>query len=148
MPEKTFSLDKVEGRVKLTKTVEIPPFCTIQVHGIMEVRDHDKRFNIIVGPKNNGYDPPVVAVPSYAYLKLGSSSVNISLRNLTGRNIKVKAKSIVAQVVTANVVPSILTPKIAQESEENEDKRMKSPDMSSEAQTKTQLTEEQLKKTV
>ena len=51
--EKPFSLDKVEGTVKLTKTVEIPPFCTIQVHGITKVKDHDKRVNIIVEPKNN-----------------------------------------------------------------------------------------------
>ena len=70
----------------------------------------------------------------------------MNLRNLTSRSIMVKVKSIVAQVATANVVPSILTPKISQESEENEDKRMKSPDMSSEARTRTQLTNEQLKK--
>ena len=42
VPEKTFSLDKVEGTVKLTKTVEIPPFCPIQVHRITKVKDHDK----------------------------------------------------------------------------------------------------------
>ena len=39
VPKKTFSLDKVEGTVKLTKTVGIPPFCTIQGHGITEIRD-------------------------------------------------------------------------------------------------------------
>ena len=133
VPEKTFSLDKVEGTVKLTKMVEIPPFCTIQVHGITEVKDHDKRVNIIVEPKNNGYDPSVVAVPSYAYLKSGSSKINMSLRNLTSRSIMVKVKSIVAQVAAANVVPSMLTPKIPQKSEENKDKRMKSSDISSEA---------------
>ena len=69
VPEKTFSLDKVEGTVKLTKVVGIPSFCTIQVHRITEVKNHDKRVNIIVEPKDNEYDPSVVVVPSYAYLK-------------------------------------------------------------------------------
>ena len=55
VPEKTFSMDKVEGTVKLTKMVEIPPCHTIQFHGIMEVKDHDKRVNTIVEPKTNGY---------------------------------------------------------------------------------------------
>ena len=66
-------------------------------HGIMEVKDDDKRVNIIVEPKNNGYDPSVVAVPRYTYLKPGSSRVNMSLRNLTSRGITVKVKSIVGQ---------------------------------------------------
>ena len=109
--EKTFSLDKVGGTMKLNKTVEIPPFSTKQVHGIMKVKGHDKRINLIVEPKNNIGNPLVVAVPSYANLRPGSIKVYMSLRNLTSRNIKVKAKSIVAQVAAANVVPSMLTPK-------------------------------------
>ena len=75
VPEKTFSLDKTEGAVKFTKTVEIPPFCTIQVHGITKVENHDKRVNIIVEPKNKGYNSSIVTVPSYAYLKPGSNGL-------------------------------------------------------------------------
>ena len=48
VPEKTFSLNKVEGTMKVAKMVEISPFCTIQVHGNMKVKDHDKRVNITV----------------------------------------------------------------------------------------------------
>ena len=77
---KTFSLDLVEGTVKLTKTVEIPPFSTIQVQGITKVKGHDKKVNIIVEPKSNVYNFSVTAVPSYAHLKPGSSKVNISLK--------------------------------------------------------------------
>ena len=57
--------------------VEIPPFCMMQVYGITKVKDHDKRVNIIVEPKNNGYNSSVVAVPSCAYLKPGSSMINM-----------------------------------------------------------------------
>ena len=116
--EKTFFPDKIDETVKLTKMLDIPPSCTIIVHGIMKMKDHDKRVNIIVEPSNNGYNSSVVTVPSYPYLKPGSSKINMSLRNLTSRSITVKAKSIVAQLAVANAVPSILTPKNPQESEE------------------------------
>ena len=99
----------------------------------MKVKNHDKRVNVIVEQKSEGYNPSVVAVASYTYLKPGSSKINMRLRYLTSRSIMVKAKSIVAQLAAANVVPSMLTPKIPQESEENSDKRTKSPDISSKA---------------
>ena len=124
--EKTYSLDKVEGTVKLTKIVEIPAFHTIHVHGIMKVKGHDMRVNIIVEPKNNGYSPSVVAVPS---LKPGFSKINMSLRNLTSKSIMIKVKSIVAQLAAANAVPSMLASMNPQESEENkEDKKTGSLD--------------------
>ena len=107
--EKTFSLDKANRTVKVTKTVEIPPFSTIQVHGTTKVKGHDKRVNLILEPKDNRYNPSAVVVPSYANLRPGSRKVNMSLRNLTNRNVTVRVKSIVAQVTTANVVPSTLT---------------------------------------
>ena len=125
--------------------MRIPPFSTIQVHGTMKVKGHDKRVNLIVEPKNNGCIPSVVAVPSYANLRPGSSKVNMSLRNLTSRSITVKAKSIVDQVAAANVVPPMLTPKNSQE-EKKMDKRMKSPDTSFEAPINVQLTKDQLQK--
>ena len=110
----------------------------------MKVKGHDKRVNLLVEPKNNGCN--VVPLPSYANLKPGSSKVNMNLRNFTSRSIMVKAKSIVAQVADPNVVPPMLTPKNPQESAKHEDKRMKSPDMSSKAPIKVQLTKDQLEK--
>ena len=71
--KETFSLNQVEGTVKLTKTVEILPSSTIQVHGIMKVKGHDKRVNLIVEWKSSVCNSFVVAVPSYANLRPGSS---------------------------------------------------------------------------
>ena len=144
--EKTFSLDKVEGTVKLIKMVEIPPFSTIQVHGIMKVKGHDKRINLVVEPKNNGCNPSVVVVPSYVNLKPGSSKVNMSLRNLTSRSIRSESKINSSSSGCCQCSHPMLTPKNPQESGKHEDKRMKSPDMSSEAPIKVQLTKEQLEK--
>ena len=137
--EKTFSPDKVDGTVKAIKTVRIPLFSTIQVHGIMKINDHDKRVNLIVEPKNNGCNPSVVVVPSYANLRPGTSKVDMNLRNLTSRNIKMKEKSRVAQEAAANEVPLTLTPKIPQESEKQNDKRVKSPDKISEVPIKSAI---------
>ena len=144
--EKTFSLDKVDRTVKLTKTVEIPPFSAIQVHGIRKVKCHDKRVNIIVEPENNGCNPSAVGVPSYTNLKPGSSKVNMRLRNFTSRSITVKARSITAQVAADYVVPPMLTPKNPQESEKHEDKRAKPTDMNFEAPIKVHLIKDQLEK--
>ena len=106
--EKAFSLDKVKETVKLTKSVEIPPFSTRQVKGLTKVKDHDKMVNLIVEPIDNGFSSSVVPIPSYTILKPGSSKVDMNIRNLTSRKIKVKAKSIIAKVATANVVPLML----------------------------------------
>ena len=40
---KDFSLDRVEGTVKLTKTIEIPPFGTKQIQGVTRVKGHNKK---------------------------------------------------------------------------------------------------------
>ena len=103
--------------MKLPKTIEIPPFCTIHIHGIMKVKGHENRVNTIVEPKNNGYNPLVAALPSYACLKPGSSKINMRLRNLTSKSIKIKMKSIVAQLAASNAVPTMLASKNPQESE-------------------------------
>ena len=95
--------------------MEIPPFSTIQVHGITKVNGHDRKGNLIVEPRNNRCYPSVVVVPSYANLRPGYSKVNISLRNVTSKKIIMKAKSIVAQVAAANIVPPMLSPKNLQE---------------------------------
>ena len=110
------------------------------------MEDHDKRVNIIVEPKNNGYNPSLVDVPSYACLKPGSSKINMSLMKLTSKSIMIKAKSIVAQLVAAIAVPTMLASKNPQESEKNEDEKTGFPNMGSKGQIKLQLPKEQLEK--
>ena len=105
-----------------------------------------KRVNTIVELKNNGYNPLVVALPSYACLKPGSSKINMSLRNLTSGSITVKVKPIIAQLVAANAVPTMLAFKNPQELEGNRDERSGFPDMGSKEQIKPLLSKEQLDK--
>ena len=121
--EKVFSLDRVEGTVKLTKTIEIHQFGTIQVHGMTNVKGHNKKVNLIVEPMKNRPNQSVVVVPSFTALKPGSSKVNMNVRNLTSRKITVKAKSIVAGVAAANMVPPMLTQINSQKSEKWIDKK-------------------------
>ena len=99
--------------VKLTKTMDIPPFSTIEVHGITKVKGHDKKVNLIVEPMKNRPNPSAVVVLSFTDIKPGSSKVNMNLKNFTSIKITVKAKSIVAWIATANVVPPMLTRKFS-----------------------------------
>ena len=80
---KVFSLDRVEGSVKLTKTIEIPPFSTKQIKGMTKVKGHDKKVNLIVEPMKKRSNVSVLAVPNYTVLQPGSSKVSINIRNLT-----------------------------------------------------------------
>ena len=75
---KDFCHDKVEGTIKLTKTIEIPPFRTKQIQGMTKVKGHNRKVNIIVEPVKNGLNTSIVAVPSYTSLKPGPSKVNVT----------------------------------------------------------------------
>ena len=74
---KVFSLNRVEGTLKLTKSVEIPPFSTKQVQGMTKVKGHNKKVNLIVEPTKNKPNSSALAAPSYTILKLGSSKVSM-----------------------------------------------------------------------
>ena len=138
--EKTFSLDRVEGTVKQTKTIEIPPFSTIQVHGMTKVKGHEKKVNLLVEPMENRPNPSMVVVPGYTVLIPGSSKVNMNVRNLPSRKITVKGKSIVAQVTAANMILLMLAQENSWESEKWKDKKTESSNLYSEMKTKTKLT--------
>ena len=68
MKEPEFNLDKVEGHVKLTKSITIEPFQMVHASGLTECRQHFKRVNVIVEPDpHKDYN---VAVPIHGYTVL------------------------------------------------------------------------------
>ena len=77
-------------------------------------------------PNNNGFNPLMFAVPSYACLKPGSSKINKNLKNHASKSMTIKAKTIVAQPAAANAVPTMLASRNPQETEENVDKILNS----------------------
>ena len=110
-----FDLDNVKGHVRLTKSITIGPFQTIQTSGLTECKQHFKRVNVIVEPDpNKNYDTAVL-IHAYTMLKLGFSRVSISIQNLNCRQVTILAKSNFAKMTAANVVPHSYAPNIESE---------------------------------
>ena len=76
-------LDKVNGDVKLTCTIKIPPY---QTSGITRVTEHVKRVNIVTEPR----DQDEYTVPCYSYMRPGSRRASVVMRNLTNQTIEIK----------------------------------------------------------
>ena len=115
--EKEFTLDQVNGDLKITKVLTLAPFETAKVLTQSKVKNHRKRNNVITEPPEHSCAHDVVTNPSYACLKTGSSRVSVSLRNLTGRTVTIKPETVVAKLAAANVVPPKLAPKVEKETE-------------------------------
>ena len=105
----SFTLNQVTGFVKSTKTIQVPPFATVQVSGVSTVRGHCGRVNVctegIPGAEDEG--PDRLTVPTYGVLHLGSSRVGVGIRNLSSRTITIPAKTKIATIEAANKVPEL-----------------------------------------
>ena len=102
-------LDKVRGDVRLTRPIKIPARNTITVSGMTNISAHSKRINIVTEPgDNNEY-----TVPTYSFMKPGSSRANVVLRNLSSKPVYMKKGAVVAQVQAANAVPPMLQARCA-----------------------------------
>ena len=110
--EPEFDLNKIQGHVKLTKSVTIAPFQTAHVSGLTECNQHFKRVNAIVEPDPNKDYESVVPIHGYTTLKPGSSRVSIGLRNHSCCRVTINAKTVIAKVTAANVVPHSLAPNL------------------------------------
>ena len=116
-----FDLDTIKGHVKITKTITISPFQTVQTTGIMNCSSHFTRVRVITERTEKFDNESIKTVAIYSTLKPGSSRVSIGLRNLSCKSVTIKPKTIVAEVAAANVVPISIAPKL--EGEEKRDVR-------------------------
>ena len=71
--EPKFDLNKIQGSVKLTKSVTIAPFQTVHVLGLTECDQHFKRVNVIVEPDPDKEYESVILIHGYTVLKPGFS---------------------------------------------------------------------------
>ena len=113
--EKEFTLDQVNGDLKITKVLTLAPFETAKVLTQSKFKNHRKRVNVITEPLEHSYAHDVVTHPNCACLKPGSSRVSVSLRNLTGKTVTIKPKTVVAKLAAANVVLPKLASKVEKE---------------------------------
>ena len=113
--EPEFDLNKINGHVKLTKSVTIAPFQTVHVSDLTECDQHFERVNVIVEPDPDKDYESVIPIHGNTALKPGSSHVSIGLRNHSCRKITVQAKSGAAKIAAAYVVPHSLAPNLDNE---------------------------------
>ena len=106
-----FSLDTVQGDVKLTQKIELQPFETRHVTGLSKVVGHELRVNVITEPNERYTSGAVMTKASLTMLKPGSSKVGCTLKNQTGRAVTIPARTPIAKLAAANVVPGMLAPK-------------------------------------
>ena len=71
--EKGFTLDQVNGDLKITKALTFAPFETAKVLTQSKVKNLRERVNVITEPPEHSYAHDVVTNPSYVCLKPGSS---------------------------------------------------------------------------
>ena len=112
LKEPEFDLNKVQGHVKLTKSVTIGPFQTVHASGLTECNQHFKRVNVIMEPNPSKNYEAAIPIHGYTVLKTGSSRVFVGIRNLSCRKITIPVKSTLAKIAAANIVPHSYAPNI------------------------------------
>ena len=122
--EAVLDLKGVNGDVRTTKKVVIPPLETVQVHGLTKYHCHSKRIHVIADQPQNSFANQLVTTSTYTELKPGSSKVTLCVQNLSAREVVLPAKSVIGTISAANVVPPMLAP-LVKESDSAEKKVLK-----------------------
>ena len=123
--ENSFKLDDISDSVHTTQKLNLGPFESATVTGILKgpVKNsvYHKRVNVSIEPleAHKEGENKYCAVPGYAFLKPGSDRVKVMIKNLTVRVIKVQQGSKVASLEAANVVPHMLAPQETQSPQTN-----------------------------
>ena len=123
--ENSFKLDNISGSVHTTQKLNLRPFESATVTGILKgtVKNsvYHKRVNVSIEPleAHKEGENKYCAVPGYAFLKPGSDRVKVMIKNLTARVIKIQQGSKVASLQAAYVVPHMLAPQETQSPQTN-----------------------------
>ena len=116
--EPEFDLDKIKGKVKLTKLITIAPFETVQVPGLTECTQHFRRVHVMTEVSDKFRHDVIRPICVYSDLKPGSSRVMVGLRNLSCKSVTIKSKTVVVKVSAANLIPISMAPNLEGEGKE------------------------------
>ena len=116
------ALDKIDGVVKLTKTVKLKPYQTTVLSGRGTHPLNEKRVNVITEPTDE--EGGEYTVPSKSFIKSKSKRVSVALRNLSCQTVVLGKGTTVAKLSPANTVPCMLAPEFANDKPEFVDGKM------------------------
>ena len=108
--ENSTQLDKITGRVRLTKNVKLKPNQSLKVKARSSNPLNTKQVNVIIEPTDD--EEGSYTIPTYTYLKSNSRSVHVGLRNMRCRTVTLHKGTVIAELSPANAIPKMLAPKL------------------------------------
>ena len=108
--ENSSKLDKITGKVRLTKTTKLKPNQSLKVKTKSLNPLNTKQVNVIIEPTDD--EEGSYTIPAYTYLKSNSRSVHVGLRNMSCRTVTLHKGTVIAELSPANA-PKMLAPKLA-----------------------------------
>ena len=109
--ENSTQLDKITGKVRLTKNVKLKPNQSLKVKARSSNPLNTKRVNVIIEPTDD--EEGSYTIPAYTYLKSNSKSVHVGLRNMSCCTVTLCKGTVIAELSPANAIPKMLAPKLA-----------------------------------
>ena len=109
--ENSMQLDKIAGKVQLTKNRKLKPNQSLKVKAKSTNLLNTKRVNVIIEPTDD--EEGSYTIPAYTYLKSNSRSVHVGLCNMSCRTVTLQKGTVVAELSPANAIPKMLAPKLA-----------------------------------
>ena len=103
-------LDKITGKVRLTKNVKLKPNQSLKVKARGLNPLNTKQVNVIIEPTDD--EEGNYTIPAYTYLKSNSRSVHVGLRNMSCRTVTLHKGTVVAELSPANAIPKMLAPRL------------------------------------
>ena len=109
--ENSSKLDKITGKVRLTKTTKLKPNRSLKVKAKSSNPLNTKRVNVIIEPTDD--EEGSYTIPAYTYLKSNSRSVHVGLLNMICRTVTLHKGTVIAELSPANAILKMLAPKLA-----------------------------------
>ena len=109
--ENSTQLDKITGKVRLTKNMKLKPNQSLKVKARSSNPLNTKWVNVIIEPTDD--EEGSYTIPAYTYLKSNSKSVHVGLRNMSCHTVTLCKGTVVAELSPANAIPKMLAPKLA-----------------------------------
>ena len=109
--ENSTQLDKITGKVWLTKNVKLKSSQSLRVKARSSNPLNTKRMNVIIEPTDD--EEGSYTIPAYTYLKSNSRSVHVGLRNMSCCTVTLHKGTVVAELSPTNAIPKMLAPKLA-----------------------------------
>ena len=101
--ENSTQLDKIAGKVRLTKKIKLKPNQSLKVKARCSNPLNTKRVNVIIEPTDD--EEGSYTIPAYTYLKSNSRSVHVGLCNMSCRTVSLNKGTVVAELSPANAIP-------------------------------------------